>query len=99
MLLVTCPYCGPRDEVEFHYGGEAHVARPENPAALTDEEWAAYLFIRNNPKGLFAERWLHRDGCRKWFNMLRDTVSHDVHAVYRAGTPRPMAPEAEEIKP
>ncbi|HLS32032.1 MAG TPA: sarcosine oxidase subunit delta, partial [Brevibacterium sp.] len=22
MLLIDCPHCGPRDEVEFHYGGQ-----------------------------------------------------------------------------
>ncbi|MFO1061925.1 MAG: sarcosine oxidase subunit delta [Dongiaceae bacterium] len=31
MLLITCPYCGPRDEEEFSYGGEAHIARPADP--------------------------------------------------------------------
>ena len=25
MLLISCPNCGPRDETEFHYGGQAHV--------------------------------------------------------------------------
>ena len=25
MLLIDCPHCGPRNEVEFRYGGEAHV--------------------------------------------------------------------------
>ena len=24
MLLIRCPWCGPRDETEFHYGGQAH---------------------------------------------------------------------------
>ncbi|MGZ8625813.1 MAG: sarcosine oxidase subunit delta, partial [Actinomycetota bacterium] len=24
MLLIPCPWCGPRDEVEFRYGGQAH---------------------------------------------------------------------------
>ena len=28
MLLIDCPWCGPRDETEFHYGGQAHVAYP-----------------------------------------------------------------------
>ena len=37
MQLIPCPWCGPREEVEFHYGGQAHVAYPEEPAALTDE--------------------------------------------------------------
>ena len=25
MLLVPCPWCGPRDEVEFAYGGQAGI--------------------------------------------------------------------------
>ncbi len=25
MLLIPCPYCGPRSEEEFSYGNEAHV--------------------------------------------------------------------------
>jgi sarcosine oxidase subunit delta len=28
MLQITCPYCGPRAEKEFTYGGEAHIVRP-----------------------------------------------------------------------
>ena len=31
MLQLTCPWCGPRDETEYHYGGQAHVPYPENP--------------------------------------------------------------------
>ena len=57
--MIACPYCGPRDETEYHYGGQAHVPYPEDPHALTDEEWAEYLFYRDNPKGPFAERWVH----------------------------------------
>ena len=35
MLLIACPYCGiERPEIEFRYGGEAHVARPADPSAL-----------------------------------------------------------------
>lgn len=89
MLLIPCPNCGPRDETEFHYGGQAHVPYPENPNELTDTEWSRYLFYRENPKGIFAERWVHSTGCRQWFNMLRDTVSYDIKAVYKMGTPRP----------
>ena len=29
MQLIECPWCGPREETEFHYGGEAHVAYPQ----------------------------------------------------------------------
>src|SRR6476660_7120092 len=53
MILIPCPWCGPRDETEFHYGGQAHVVYPDNPAALSDTEWARYLFFRDNPKGPF----------------------------------------------
>ncbi|MFJ9632535.1 sarcosine oxidase subunit alpha family protein [Streptomyces sp. NPDC101175] len=91
MLLIPCPWCGPRDEAEFHYGGQTHVAYPENPADLTDEEWARYLFFRANPKGPFAERWSHAAGCRRWFNAVRDTSTNEILTVYRAGEPRPEA--------
>ncbi|WP_024818501.1 sarcosine oxidase subunit delta [Arthrobacter sp. 31Y] len=89
MLLISCPNCGPRDETEFHYGGQAHVAYPESPNDLTDRQWAEYLFYRENTKGTFAERWVHSTGCRQWFNMLRDTVSYEIHSIYGMGQPRP----------
>lgn len=85
MLEIPCPYCGPRDEIEFHCGGQAHRSRPADPAALSDAEWADYLFMRDNPKGKFAERWVHAAGCRRWFNVLRDTVSHAIVEVYAMG--------------
>ena len=88
MLLISCPNCGPRDETEFHYGGQAHVPYPENPAELTDREWAEYLFYRDNTKGAFAERWLHSTGCRQWFNMLRDTA-HLRHPGHLPDGPTP----------
>lgn len=89
MLTIDCPFCGPRPETEFGYGGQAHVAYPEDPYALTDEEWAAFLFYRDNPKGDFAERWVHSAGCRKWFNAVRDTRSYRISATYRLTDPRP----------
>ena len=61
MLYIPCPNCGPRNETEFHYGAAAGVAYP-NPDQLTDAEWADYLFIRANPKGWLAERWVHFAG-------------------------------------
>ncbi|MFI6461179.1 sarcosine oxidase subunit delta family protein [Streptomyces sp. NPDC050538] len=88
MLLIPCPWCGPRDEAEYHYGGQAHVAYPHTPSDLTDEEWARYLFFRDNPKGPFAERWNHAAGCRRWFNAVRDTATNEILGVYRAGEER-----------
>ena len=90
MLLTPCPWCGPRDEIEFHYGGEAHIARPADPGALDDAAWAEYLFMRNNPKGPFAERWVHSAGCRRWFNIVRDTATHRILAVYKIGEKPPQ---------
>jgi sarcosine oxidase subunit delta len=90
MLLISCPWCGPRDETEFAYGGEAHIVRPAAPDRLSDAEWAEYLFMRDNPKGALAERWVHAQGCRRWFNLVRDTVSHEIRVVYKMGE-RPPA--------
>ncbi len=89
MLLVTCPHCGARPEIEFRYGGEAHVARPADPSALDDAQWAEFLFFRSNPKGVYAERWNHAHGCGRWFNALRDTASDAFLATYPAGQKRP----------
>ena len=92
MQLIQCPWCGPREEVEFHYGGQAHVAYPDDPFGMNDEQWAHYVFFRANPKGEFAERWVHSAGCRRWFNVVRDTVSDRILAVYKPGEPRPTPP-------
>jgi sarcosine oxidase, subunit delta len=47
------------------------------------------VFFRENPSGPFAERWSHSAGCRRWFNAVRDTRTHDLLTVYRAGEPKP----------
>lgn len=96
MLLVTCPHCGPRPEIEFHCGGEAHIKRPEQPSTLDDQAWAEYLFYRKNPKGIHAERWRHVAGCGRWFNVLRNTVSDRFTASYPITAPRPDCPKRSE---
>ncbi|GAB3189996.1 sarcosine oxidase subunit delta [Nesterenkonia suensis] len=95
MMLIPCPHCGPRNETEFSYGGQAHVSRPEDPQALDDAAWARYLFYRDNPKGLFAERWVHSAGCRKWFNAVRNTITYEVRSVEPIGPQSPHARSAE----
>ncbi len=89
MLLIPCPYCGPRSEEEFSYGNEAHIARPKQPDKLNDAEWAEYVFMRSNTKGVFLERWMHAQGCRRWFNVARDTVSYEILTVYEMDAPPP----------
>jgi sarcosine oxidase subunit delta len=89
MLLIACPWCGARPENEFHYGGEAHIARPHDPSALDDAAWADFLYMRSNPKGRHAERWRHIHGCGRFFNCVRDTVSDRVIATYKPGESPP----------
>ena len=89
MLLIPCPWCGPRDETEFRYGGQAGIVTPPDPDAIDDTAWAYYLFMRDNPKGPFAERWCHTSGCRRWFNVVRDTLTSEITLAWPAGAPRP----------
>ncbi len=84
MLTIPCPWCGPRPDSEFSAGGEAHLVRPD-PGAATHAEWGGYLYVRKNIKGLQRERWYHAQGCRRWFNVARDTVTHEIAAVYPMG--------------
>ena len=87
MLLISCPFCGPRDESEFRYGGEAHIARPSSE--VSDEIWGDYLFNQRNEKGPHLERWCHSAGCGQWFNLARNTVTHEILAVYKMGEKPP----------
>ena len=99
MLLIRCPYCeAERPEVEFAYAGQAHIARPQNPSATTDEEWREFLYIHTNPRGIHAERWRHIHGCGRFFNAVRDTVTDKFVVTYRAGQPRPDL-SAKEVRP
>jgi sarcosine oxidase subunit delta len=91
MLLIQCPWCGSRDEVEFRYGGQARIAYPSDPDSLSDAQWADFLFMRDNPKGVFHERWMHAAGCRRWFNAVRDTSTHRFLASYRMDEAPPEA--------
>lgn len=91
MLLIRCPYCEmERPEVEFKYGGEAHLVRPD-PNAASDEEWTEFLYFRTNARGPHAERWRHAVGCGRFFNCVRDTVSDRILVTYKNGEKRPQA--------
>ncbi len=94
MLIIDCPYCGPRPELEFAHGGQAHVARPADPSKTTDEEWTEYLYLRLNTRGVYAERWRHARGCGQFFNALRDTTTDQFLATYRRGERPPAAAAA-----
>ena len=99
MLLITCPYCeAARPEIEFVYAGEAHLARPADPSALSDEQWRDHLYIRSNPRGIHHERWRHQHGCGRFFNAVRDTVTDKFSSTYKAGLPRPTSLEAGDAQ-
>jgi sarcosine oxidase subunit delta len=87
MLRIACPYCGVRDEPEFLFGGPSHVTRPS--AQVDDAAWTAHLFSRQNPAGTHLERWLHAYGCGRWFNLARDTCTHEILQTYFMGLPPP----------
>jgi sarcosine oxidase subunit delta len=86
MLLIECPWCGPRAEIEFNCGGEAHIVRPVEQDSISDEAWADYLFMRKNPLGAHAEQWVHSAGCRRWFLVERDTRTYAISAVRSIGS-------------
>ena len=86
MLYIDCPFCGLRDEIEFSCGGEANIIRPANGSNLSHKEWSEYLFLRYNPKGYFIERWVHTSGCRRWFNLVRNTLTNEIYEVYKIGS-------------
>ncbi|HUC18219.1 MAG TPA: sarcosine oxidase subunit delta [Acetobacteraceae bacterium] len=89
MLLIACPYCGPRPEIEFSYGGEAHIARATDPRRVDDAAWTSFLYLRSNRRGDHAERWRHTHGCGRFFNAVRNTNSDHFLAIDEIGEPRP----------
>ena len=78
MILLPCPYCGPRNASEFHYVGELST-RPA-PSTTAAEGWRTFLYPRTNPAGWTTETWFHRAGCRQHFVVERHAVTNDVRA-------------------
>lgn len=90
MLRITCPFCGPRDEAEFTFRGDASLVRPA-PGDVAAH--SAFLYARANPKGWTVEWFQHSAGCRQWLKVQRHTVTHDIAAVLTAREPVPPPPE------
>ena len=83
MLLIKCPWCGDRAQTDFTYKGDAAVERPADPAAVSDQDWFEHIYLRDNPKGPHLELWQHANGCRAFFKVLRNVVTHDILATGR----------------
>src|SRR5258707_6497693 len=76
MILLPCPWCGPRDASEFGHVGESSP-RPD-PAAASPAQWRSYLYLRANTCGWVAETWYHRLGCRRVIQVARPTPTHQT---------------------
>ena len=79
MLVIHCPFCGPRNESEFMHGGQSKSKRPESADDLSETEWLNHLIIPANPVGNIEEKWWHVRGCGQWVNVTRHTVTHEIN--------------------
>lgn len=79
-MLITCPYCGPRDVAEYTYQGDGNRRRPE-PASTDLDAWNVYVYDRANPAGDHNEIWQHSGGCRAHLAIVRSTTTHKVTSV------------------
>ena len=77
MMLIPCPFCGPRNEDEFSCWSEVS-RRPEDPSSLSDAQWVDHVYHHRNPKGRAREQWWHARGCRRWIVVERDTLTHAI---------------------
>ena len=77
MQIFPCPFCGPRDEREFHFAGEAGKTRPDTAGEVSAQDWGTYLHMHRNEKGHVREVWVHRP-CAEMFIMERDSVTMEV---------------------
>lgn len=79
-MIITCPYCGPRDVSEFSYQGDANRTRPD-PASTDQQAWNAYVYDRINTAGDHREHWHHQGGCRSHLTVVRNTMTHEIKSV------------------
>ncbi|MEE9336281.1 MAG: sarcosine oxidase subunit delta [Granulosicoccaceae bacterium] len=82
MFQIKCPYCGNREMTEYTYGGEANLSRPTRLESEDSLALTSYLFSRTNKRGIHLERWFHVFGCRKWFNVARNTITNEIVETY-----------------
>ena len=78
-MRIACPFCGPRENGEFSYLGDAKPKRP-GPDAGEDAVYD-YVYLRDNVAGEMEELWYHSGGCRAWLKVRRNTVTHEIFSV------------------
>lgn len=84
-MRIHCPYCGARSYEEFAYIGDARPQRPDASAPDSEQAFADYVYLRDNPCGALRELWFHAQGCHAWLVVERDTASHEILQVQPAG--------------
>ncbi|MEW9834703.1 sarcosine oxidase subunit delta [Mesorhizobium marinum] len=78
-MLIACPFCGPRENGEFTYLGDAKPKRPEPDAGA--DAFHDYVYLRDNVAGEMDELWYHGGGCRSWLKVRRNTMTHEISSV------------------
>ena len=78
MLYIKCPHCGWRSQNEFSYGGDATAKIPELGKEGSDQEWDNFVYNGKSLRGKHIELWHHVAGCRQWFKVQRNTVTHEI---------------------
>ena len=95
-MLITCPYCGPRDVSEFTYQGDGNRVRP-NPMSQDIAAWNEYIYDRVNIAGEQNEIWQHSGGCRSHLAIVRNTVTHKVSSVRMMRDRKPTPTVRKEL--
>jgi methylglutamate dehydrogenase subunit B len=85
-MRIPCCHCGARGNEEFSYLGDATVVRPKSDAAAPQDDagrqqWADYVYLRDNPTGTHRELWQHVAGCRAWLVVTRNLRTHEILEV------------------
>ena len=65
-------------EIALVLGGDGTVLRPKLNQEISDEKWDEFVYLRKSPRGKHIELWHHIAGCRQWFQVQRDTVTHEI---------------------
>ena len=52
-----------------------------DPQTCSDREWADYLFMESNTKGMVREWWLHA-ASSYWFIAERNTETNEITRTY-----------------
>jgi sarcosine oxidase subunit delta len=51
---------------------------PKMDSSKSMVSWHKAIHARKNPRGKLREYWYHESGCEQWFEIERDTASHEI---------------------